>query len=352
MPFDREFATVLMNSMAENGWQVVSFEESLPNPLRFDIVQGNQSQSLRIYARRLTQQQSETSTHNRPRGEMHMQMIFDDTHRGAGIRNYLQFSDGVQTLLFGYYQINNHYVVAAYDPERHREYAYSKSLQVKLRTLEEASRTGIALQARTTGEIIVAFHMDQFFQYLELAHEWHHLNVDAIGVAQENTIKEIQSVFTPGDDTPLPPALAAKERTQRTQEITQYVRSYRFTQGIKLIYVRCAICGFQYDDVLDAAHIVPVAAGGTDTYDNGLGLCPNCHRMFDRGLVLVNHKGRIFINPHLAEIYQQADRADSLDDLRQTLREKLWLPDDLRYYPSAENLQRTFDARNKPKPDF
>lgn len=119
----------------------------------------------------------------------------------------------------------------------------------------------------------------------------------------------------------------------------------RFPEESNKVYQRCAICGFQYDYVLDAAHIVPVAEGGTDTYDNGLGLCPNCHRMFDRGLILVDETGQIHLHPQRAENYAAQGLADSLDNLRQSLRKQLWLPDDPQYHPSAENLRRAFEAR-------
>jgi hypothetical protein len=74
---------------------------------------------------------------------MHAQMIFDGDKRGSGIRNELRFSDDAKTVLLGFYRTgDSDFVIAAYDPQRHREYAYSKSLQVKQQILERLRKLG------------------------------------------------------------------------------------------------------------------------------------------------------------------------------------------------------------------
>ena len=47
----------------------------------------------------------------------------------------------------------------------------------------------------------------------------------------------------------------------------------------------CALCDHEVETVLEAAHVVPVASGGTDRVDNGLVLCRNHHRAFDTDLL-------------------------------------------------------------------
>lgn len=48
---------------------------------------------------------------------------------------------------------------------------------------------------------------------------------------------------------------------------------------------RCAFCGWPGTDGkgkgLQLAHLVEHSAGGADTEDNLVGLCPPCHRRFD-----------------------------------------------------------------------
>lgn len=39
----------------------------------------------------------------------------------------------------------------------------------------------------------------------------------------------------------------------------------------------CAICGFS--ELINLHHIIPKSKDGTDTIDNYIGLCPNCHNL-------------------------------------------------------------------------
>jgi 5-methylcytosine-specific restriction endonuclease McrA len=272
------------------------------------------------------------------------QMLFDDSEEG--VRNHLLFEEGAKTLLFGFYQTNAGYVIAAYDPERHRDYAYSSSLQVKEWAIQAALATGIVFYPRKSDEIAVVFHVDEIADYLDRAGEFHNLNPAEISeiLEQEAPSPVIRQAFSRILDASQLPVLETQERKRRVSEVARFVRSREFKRAIESVYERCAICGFQYDYVLDAAHIVPVSEGGEDTYANGLGLCPNCHRMFDKGLVLVDETGRIHIHPQRAEEYAAIGRAGSLEELQQTLRKTLWLPEDQRYHPSPENLRRVFDA--------
>ena len=46
------------------------------------------------------------------------------------------------------------------------------------------------------------------------------------------------------------------------------------------ITLRCVICGF--DRLVEWSHIIPASKGGRYSEHNGLWLCPNHHRLFDR----------------------------------------------------------------------
>jgi predicted restriction endonuclease len=59
----------------------------------------------------------------------------------------------------------------------------------------------------------------------------------------------------------------------------------------------CALCGWAED--VDACHILPVRQGGTEELDNFVMLCPNHHRMFDRGAI---SREQIEIARHTATI--------------------------------------------------
>jgi len=73
-------------------------------------------------------------------------------------------------------------------------------------------------------------------------------------------------------------------RTLRTTEVR--LRDFEFRHLVFQRYgAKCAFCGLSVPPLLQAAHIVPVAEGGTDDPRNGLVLCANHHLAFDHGMV-------------------------------------------------------------------
>ncbi len=48
---------------------------------------------------------------------------------------------------------------------------------------------------------------------------------------------------------------------------------------------QCAICRCHISEVLEAAHIYDVQFGGNDKIDNGICLCANHHKLYDKGLI-------------------------------------------------------------------
>ena len=72
---------------------------------------------------------------------------------------------------------------------------------------------------------------------------------------------------------------------RRTVEIrsTLRVRNAGFRSAVLRNFLyKCACCGIDIPDLLEAAHIVPVANDGTDHPSNGIALCPTHHSAFDR----------------------------------------------------------------------
>jgi 5-methylcytosine-specific restriction endonuclease McrA len=66
-------------------------------------------------------------------------------------------------------------------------------------------------------------------------------------------------------------------------------RSATLLKNAAAIYGRsCKVCGF--DRLIEYAHIIPASKGGDIRPSNILPLCPNHHRLFDKGLLTNQEK--------------------------------------------------------------
>ena len=90
-------------------------------------------------------------------------------------------------------------------------------------------------------------------------------------------------------------------------EEDRFVRSGLFKQLVPKTYNnQCSFTGmkltstFNYN-FIDACHIVPFSYSQNDKVSNGIALCPNLHRAFDRGLVSISDEYRILVSQHVIE---------------------------------------------------
>lgn len=83
--------------------------------------------------------------------------------------------------------------------------------------------------------------------------------------------------------------------------------------------------------MVDACHIVPFSESYDDTLSNGITLCPNLHRAFDRGWLTIDEKHQVVISQKIAE----NPTTYSLSHLH---GQKLILPNSLAHFPRVENL--------------
>ena len=92
----------------------------------------------------------------------------------------------------------------------------------------------------------------------------------------------------------------------------------RFSFGVIERYgSQCAVCELNFDDLLEAAHICPWAAGGTDDPRNGLRLCALHHRAFDAGYWAVEPDSlRLVCRPGGPQLEQLGITRQSLEHLR------------------------------------
>ena len=115
-----------------------------------------------------------------------------------------------------------------------------------------------------------------------------------------------------------------------------FVRSGIFKKEIPRIYnYTCSISGMRIItaaqiQMIDACHIVPFSESHDDTITNGISLCPNLHRAFDRGLISLDSDYKVLIKP----ISEQKN----FYSIKQFEGKQILLPTNKKYYPSQENL--------------
>jgi putative restriction endonuclease len=116
-----------------------------------------------------------------------------------------------------------------------------------------------------------------------------------------------------------------------------FIRSGIFKREIPKIYnYTCAISKMRIAtnsnaQLVDACHIVPFSISKNDTITNGISLCPNLHRAFDRGLIAIDSNYKVKVSPNIFE-------SESPYSLRQFHGHQIVLPNSTYHYPLLENL--------------
>lgn len=116
-----------------------------------------------------------------------------------------------------------------------------------------------------------------------------------------------------------------------------FLRGSVFKREIPKIYNNtCCISGLKVDtmhniSMIDACHIIPFSESYDDTVTNGIALCPNLHRAFDRGLLSVTPDYRVKISDSFIE--------EGNYSLKQFANKKISLPINGKYWPNRESLE-------------
>jgi putative restriction endonuclease len=134
------------------------------------------------------------------------------------------------------------------------------------------------------------------------------------------------------------PAEVYKTKAALFDDEEIFVRGGVFKKEIPKIYnYTCSISGLRIItdkevQMIDACHIVPFSISGDDTIGNGISLCPNLHRAFDRGLIAISDDYRVMVKPFFEE--------DNAYSIKQFEGKQLGLPRQTNFYPSLENLRK------------
>lgn len=184
-------------------------------------------------------------------------------------------------------------VLVTADPIRRLGRTTRFSVFPKVESLRIARATGIHVGETTTGEEIAAFTPAL------LPAQIHAL---ANGIAPDQARYRHELIAAEAD----PP-------TERQRRISSTLaRANGFARAVRDAYEeRCAMCGLGLG-LTESAHILPVAApGSVDEVRNGLALCANHHRAFDRHRIWVDpDTGQIKVHP--ATVDASTSEADEL----------------------------------------
>jgi putative restriction endonuclease len=117
-----------------------------------------------------------------------------------------------------------------------------------------------------------------------------------------------------------------------------FLRGSLFRREIPKIYNNaCCISGMRVDSItsvsmVDACHIIPFSESYDDTIGNGIALCPNLHRAFDRGLIGVDSKYRVMVSDTFKE--DKTNYAIKVFEGKSII-----LPKQKQYYPHPRNFE-------------
>ncbi|WP_257667289.1 HNH endonuclease [Parapedobacter tibetensis] len=117
-----------------------------------------------------------------------------------------------------------------------------------------------------------------------------------------------------------------------------FVRNGLFKRHIIQLYQStCAFTGMclvsrHGHSFVDACHIVPFSVSHDDRIGNGIALCPNMHRAFDRGLLSIDKDYRIIVSPHFTE-----DETHEYS-IRKLKGRRINGPQSTRYFPQLDKL--------------
>lgn len=136
------------------------------------------------------------------------------------------------------------------------------------------------------------------------------------------------------------------ERAYRTAIVRARMHQARFREAVLRAYrSACAVCRLRLPRLVEAAHIVADADGGTPAVPNGLALCKIHHAAFDAHILGVRPDLVVVIN---REVLEQVDGPMLRHGLQEFHDQRLLqLPSRIADRPAAEALERRWSAFNE-----
>lgn len=182
---------------------------------------------------------------------------------------------------------------------------------------------------KKSNEILTQFLLDEYFPNSKG-------NFNNSSGGQQNLFNDIENKILkePSEEY----RKEIKKLLEQKNEEEIFLRGSLFKREIPKIYNNtCCISGMRIDatinvSMVDACHIVPYSVSYDDTVTNGIALCPNLHRAFDRGLISIDEDYRVVVSKSFKE-------GRSSYSIKSFERKDLQLPNMKSYYPLKENFE-------------
>lgn len=297
------------------------------NPRRFYIMAGEASFSVWIYIWTLTHGGGSA----RPINEFRIQL--------TSVKPPLPENPDGPTLLLGYEP--NIKCFAGFDLRKHRTFSTkSPSIQININILRTSVRDGIAFTRKGNDEIAVAFRPDNILSYVLNAENLHECGADATVSDILSRVGRLEVV--PNHEIDILPT----ERRRVVSKVSRLVRSSDFRRKVTVAYDRkCCVTGLQLR-LIDAAHILPVGAeGSNDSVGNGLCLSPTFHRAYDRGLIYLTEDRRMLIDTAMRDNFVRLGLGGGLAEFESHLGREIFLPADRKQWPDKSLIRRANKLR-------
>jgi putative restriction endonuclease len=129
-----------------------------------------------------------------------------------------------------------------------------------------------------------------------------------------------------------------KELAEPEWEEERFVRGGIFKREVPRLYnYCCSISGMKAESstnaqLVDACHIIPFAEYGFDDVSNGITLCPNLHRAFDRGLIMIDQEYNVCVSSALSE-------SKTPYSIKQFHGKHIHLPENKNWWPSQDSFK-------------
>jgi putative restriction endonuclease len=317
-----ELVRVLVDAFTECGATAVQVPATRKQPKRFFVQTGQVSLDLWIYAWTLTHGGGAA----RPKDEYRVQL--------TGVTAPLGMNPRGPTILIGYEP--GLQCFAGFDLRKHQRFSLrSPSIQININALHDALRDGFSFVIKGNDEIAIGFRPDQILAYALNAELLHSQGADAKVAA----LLAKATSLAPIVDREL--LAVSKERQKLVATVSRLSRESDFRRKVVVAYDRkCAVTGIQLR-LVDAAHILPVGAtGSNDEVSNGLCLSPTYHRAYDRGLVYLDSSLVMRVNAKQERELVDMRLDGGLTEFRSYLDRPIRLPADRRQWPDLRMIQK------------